>query len=411
LRRRTSSGRFIAEVDGLRFLAIAPVVLHHLTERVMRDIDKRGTLGSADDRFLDIVPSGLVGVELFFVISGFIICLPWATRAMQAPTQSPGLRYKPYILRRVTRLEPPYLLTMFGIFAGVSLLSAAGFKSLTEGGNFAESSVSLPKSLAASTIYMHGLFFQENPRLNPPAWSLEIEFQFYIIAPLLILLFLAVGRRLGSLWGEFLTLGAIAVAMRAFAAFVVPEDLRPFLLTGYIEFFLLGFGLSRLYACGYFSRDSWRRIATPLFIGGIVVALTADYVRDVSDIDDFAVVVALLVAFAALFIGSFGGGIGGRFTSLTWITVIGGMCYSIYLIHLMFLQVSVSILGRIVPVDGLASGVILYGVVLIPALLVVSATFFVLVEKPCMDPNWPRKFWNATFGRKQASQVSPGSDG
>ena len=203
LRRRTTSGAFFPEIDGLRFLAIAPVVVQHLAERLYRGLELRHAVTEFDQQVFSLMPTGNLGVLLFFVISGYIICLPLAKRAHAAPERAPEFHYGRYMLRRLTRLEPPYLLVLGLSFAAITLIGAMGLKFLTEGTvSYSVESISLPASFAASMVYAHGLLFQSFPRLNPPAWSLEIEFQFYILAPAIILLSLAVGRRLHSFVAE-----------------------------------------------------------------------------------------------------------------------------------------------------------------------------------------------------------------
>src|SRR3954465_349252 len=102
LRRRTTSGAYFPEIDGLRFLAIAPVVLQHLSERLYRALDLRGTLTEFDQYVHSLQPSGYLGVELFFVISGDILCAPLAKRATATPDRAPEFHYGFYMLRRVT---------------------------------------------------------------------------------------------------------------------------------------------------------------------------------------------------------------------------------------------------------------------------------------------------------------------
>lgn len=398
LRRRTASGRYLPEVDGLRFLAIVPVVFQHLAERVAREVGDRSGTTIQPESFLAFVPRGGVGVSLFFVISGFIICLPYSAKAHDRPDQAPPLGYRRYLFRRVTRLEPPYLLVMFAIFAGVGLLGAVGIDSITKQGNFAESDVSLPASMAASSVYMFGLIFHDKPRLNPPAWSLEIEFQFYLIAPLLIAAFLWVGRRLWGLAAELVALVLMVLALRGAAALVLPDAARPFVVTSFVEYFVLGFALSRIYVAGYLRHPTFRRLATPTFLAGVALVVVANDGRTVFA-GDVTRTVAILAGFAAVFAGSLGGGLGGWLTSRKWVSVIGGMCYSIYLIHLMLMSVGAPVLGRVLPIDDMATAFVVYGLLLVPPVLAVCAVFFVLVEKPCMDPAWPRRFWNATFAR------------
>lgn len=70
-----------------------------------------------------------------------------------------------------------------------------------------------------------------------------------------------------------------------------------------------------------------------------------------------------------------------------WVTVVGGMAYSIYLVHwpiLLLLERAT----RPLRVAGAASAVTWTALLYLPVVLVASVTLFVLVERPCMDPMW-----------------------
>jgi peptidoglycan/LPS O-acetylase OafA/YrhL len=397
LRRRTTSGAYFPEIDGLRFLAIAPVVLQHLSERLYRAQELRGAVSEFDSYVYSLLPSGYLGVQLFFVISGYIICLPLAKRATAAPERRPEFHYGFYMLRRLTRLEPPYLLVLSVTFLAVTLVTAAGMTSLTEGTvAYSVGSVPLPLSYAASLVYAHGVLFHALPRLNPPAWSLEIEFQFYVLAPAIILLCLAVGRRLRSFPAVVIAMVVVVLAMKLATLAWVPTDLQRYLVSKYVEFFVLGFVLSFLYTRGVFRKPMMGAAATPLFLSGIALAWYADHWgMAIRGMDKPHIRILMLIACAAMFGGALSGGVGRRFTSATWIATIGGMCYTIYLLHLMLFQVTTRVLLRLIPVHDILSGTIIYGILLIPLMLIVSAVFFLLVEKPCMDPQWPQKLYRA----------------
>src|SRR5712692_5459743 len=97
LRRITSSGRFVPEIDGLRFVAITSVVLYHLHGFVVSD----AVVPRTQDSFRAIVEHGYRGVNLFYVISGFILGLPFAAHHLKG---KPAVSLQSYFLRRVTRL-------------------------------------------------------------------------------------------------------------------------------------------------------------------------------------------------------------------------------------------------------------------------------------------------------------------
>src|ERR1051326_6201338 len=97
-RRITTQNRFIAQIDGLRFVAIASVVLFHIYAAL--------ETGSAiPPPWHENANLAKRGVELFFAISGFILGLPFASARLLEESR---VNLKQYFLRRLTRLEPPY---------------------------------------------------------------------------------------------------------------------------------------------------------------------------------------------------------------------------------------------------------------------------------------------------------------
>ena len=111
--RETSSGRFIPEMDGLRFAAIAMVVLFHLNGYLTAKSAPYTLASPKSDWLYQAASVGFHGVELFFVISGFILGLPFAAHHLKGAS---SVSLRKYYLRRLTRLEPPYLVTLIGLF-------------------------------------------------------------------------------------------------------------------------------------------------------------------------------------------------------------------------------------------------------------------------------------------------------
>jgi peptidoglycan/LPS O-acetylase OafA/YrhL len=175
-RRVTSSGSYVAQIDGLRFVAVLIVVWFHAALRPINHF------GIQESLFARLQPNGSAGVELFFFISGMIIAFPFLSG------KRPSLFR--FYRRRLFRLEPPYLLTLL-ICLGVL---ASGFQP-TGAVQFDAQRVSLWNSFLLSCIYQHGNVLGTAPRLNPPLWSLEVEIIFYLIAPLLFHQYLRLGNR------------------------------------------------------------------------------------------------------------------------------------------------------------------------------------------------------------------------
>ncbi len=100
LLRVTTSGRIIPEIDGLRFLAISSVVLFHIYDswRVRSGIAYvNHPAVSLLNHFLSL---GWMGVDLFFILSGFILGLPFARAYILKEDSAPPISR--FYLRRLT---------------------------------------------------------------------------------------------------------------------------------------------------------------------------------------------------------------------------------------------------------------------------------------------------------------------
>jgi peptidoglycan/LPS O-acetylase OafA/YrhL len=178
LRRITSNGSYVPEIDGLRFIAVAAVVLYHIHGYWI--VRTKQLLGQQHDFFMDfwtaLTATGNVGVQLFFVISGYILGLPFANKYLGNGRDVPLGKY---FKRRITRLEPPYIILLLIFFALFIITHKYTFSTLFP-------------SLLASLTYTHNFIYGREtlPMVNYVAWSLEIEVQFYILAPLLARVFL-----------------------------------------------------------------------------------------------------------------------------------------------------------------------------------------------------------------------------
>jgi peptidoglycan/LPS O-acetylase OafA/YrhL len=118
-RRITTTGAFIPEIDGLRFIAVISVVFLHCYAEVLRRMamgaipgqngSGSATLPMAVDKqqgLLRLLGHGGNGIVVFFSISGFILAWPFARQYLQGG-RVVDLRF--YFLPRLTRLEPPYI--------------------------------------------------------------------------------------------------------------------------------------------------------------------------------------------------------------------------------------------------------------------------------------------------------------
>ncbi|MGB6941368.1 MAG: acyltransferase [Bryobacteraceae bacterium] len=365
-RRITSTGQFIPEIDGLRFLAIFSVYIYHLTGDVMRH-SVSGYHQSVQSNGLFLVTQILnVGVPLFFVISGFILGLPFAEshRNLRKPVS-----LKKYFWRRVTRLEPPYFLCLL-LFFILKITTARG------------SATGLLPNLIASIFYVHNPIFGRPSDIDFVAWSLEIEIQFYILAPVLGWLF-AIGK---ASTRRFVLAAAVLLASIV-SSLVSSHPPLQLSLLAYAQYFLAGFLLVEYYLDGGERRKNW------LWDFVSVAAVSSLLFLLVRGAGRLEWTIPWLIL--ALFIASFRGVAINRFVTNPWIATIGGMCYTIYLLH----NYSIAALGmvteRLSPTGQFAVRLLIQFLVITPLVLAISALYFRFIERPCMRPDWPQQLRSA----------------
>jgi peptidoglycan/LPS O-acetylase OafA/YrhL len=380
LSRVTSSGAFIPEVDGLRFLAIAPVVVFH----VRNYLAAHPVAAYAEPGALDwagrVAHHGHYGVELFFIISGFVLALPFAKS--YAGGEPVGIRR--YLMRRLTRLEPPYVIVMLASFFLLLVVRGDGARGLW------------PR-LAAGLFYLHGVTYAELNPVNLVAWSLEIEVQFYLLMPLFALVFAV--RRAALRRALVLCAGAACVAFQA--AFIQEGGRLHLSLANYLQYFLAGFLLADWHLEGACSRPrrgfAWDFVTLTGWPALILVCGRPALARAA-----FAPLALLL------FRAAFRGRLTNRLVTLRGVTVVGGMCYTIYLIHFHLLSAFEKAFGGVSLTRHFSVNLLLHVVTFAPVLLASAAAFFLLVEKPCMRHDWPRRLWRRLLRKAPARGAADG---
>jgi peptidoglycan/LPS O-acetylase OafA/YrhL len=359
-RRITSGGIYFPEIDGLRFIAIFWVVAWMHTSNFIHVKVFDSTLFSPV--LSRMVLEGGYGVSLFFMISGFILGLPFARNYLLG---SHPVSLKSYYLRRLTRLEPPYLAALIFAFAGlVFILKKYSFSDLFP-------------HLAASAVYAHGFIFHgEKSRVLGIAWSLEVEVQFYILVPLLSFLYRIKRNRVR--WIIFSLLILLFTGHAYFNAAAGSYGLQYAL-----HCFLIGMLICDL----YLNKVKPGRHSMFWYISGVLLLLFLPLFISLYDFPSY-LVKHLLVGWL-LYVGLFNEKMK-KLLSVQWISIIGGMCYSIYLIHFMVMTALLPFLKKI-HVDNRYLQFSLYSIILILAVLVAGAIFYRLVEQPCMHKDWYKR--------------------
>jgi len=153
---RTSAIR--RDIDGLRAVAVLLVIIHHVAP--------------------SILTGGFVGVDVFFVISGFLI-----TRIIDDALQEDRFRYVEFLWRRCRRIVPTLVVVLLGtLLLGACILTGPELVSLAR--HLAAGSLSLSNVLLYSEVGYFDTSAATKPLLH--LWSLGVEEQFYLLWPLLL---------------------------------------------------------------------------------------------------------------------------------------------------------------------------------------------------------------------------------
>lgn len=156
------------DIDTLRALSVISVIIFHLDQRLF--------------------PNGYLGVDIFFVISGFVI-----TKSIIRNIKKNNFSFLEFYFRRIKRILPVFLVVLFTtiIFAGFIFL-VADFK------RFLESLISSLGFFSNFYFWITGGYFSTNDQLKPllHIWSLSVEEQFYLFFPIFFYFLLKLKKNL-----------------------------------------------------------------------------------------------------------------------------------------------------------------------------------------------------------------------
>lgn len=359
LKRVPAKGGYIPELDGLRFFAILGVVLFHarLSFFSGENISPWGHVEPS--RWLEYaIENGWYGVQLFFVISGFIITAPFVRHYTQGADKP---RLFNYFQRRFKRIEIPYFIALAGAFLVTPLYQGGSFTSqLTD--------------FFYGITYTHNLFKPDilNPLL-PVAWTLELEIQFYLLAPLLCYVYKIKTQwlRVGILLGVMFSLPLLLSSLSQQCPSVLWT--KNFILFN-LPYFLAGMIGVDLYFNGKLNKLPylWDAIA---LCSAITLMISVSYWQ----MDHYMPFILGLLVIAAI-----RGKLCSGLLSLQVCTIIGGMCYSIYLFHGMLLHLLIhhlpfELATRTFPWNYLN----LFFLTIV--VFILSVPFYLFIEKPFMQ--------------------------
>jgi len=181
-----------AEIDGLRAIAVLAVLAHHVDQRLL--------------------PGGYVGVDVFFVISGFLI-----TSILSRDLEAGNFSFAHFYARRVKRLVPAGTV-MVAVVLGVSALFFLPF----DFRNLGASAVAYAGMVSNVLFWKWDDYFASQNKIWPllHTWSLAVEEQFYLVYPLLLW---AIARRPRLITAVLVCLAAASLAISIYQTAVYPR--------------------------------------------------------------------------------------------------------------------------------------------------------------------------------------------
>lgn len=287
------------DIDGLRAIAVLAVVYFHLNPRKL--------------------DGGFLGVDMFFVISGFLITgLTW--KAMEQQQFS----FSDFYVKRIRRLFPA-LFAMIFTFAAVILW--VGLPQDIK--NYGMSS--LATSFYVSNIYFWSVsdYFNEAAKsdLLLHTWSLSVEEQFYVFFPAVLLLVFRFFRKKAIL--IFLLMAVVFLSLSewvlrtdpSMAFYISPTRFWQFIAGGLVTFITL-------------RKDISVRLVSILSWGFLLTLLVC--FKEYSDSTDYPGINSVLPTLATaglILLGAIEGNTASRFLSTKLMRFFGKISYSLYLWH------------------------------------------------------------------------------
>ena len=294
------SGAYRPAIDGLRGIAVLAVCLFHLNRSWL--------------------PGGFVGVDVFFVISGYLI-----TSIILRDCERNRFSFARFYQRRIARL-----LAAFAAVAVVTILAASVVYSRQDLASTGATLAAAAASAANLKLMFQGNYFVLSPDAQPflHTWSLSVEEQFYLLFPAaFVLLYRKSGARLAGV--------LTALAAASFLLCIGLTRARP-----EWAFYLLPARAWELLAGATLARSAWNRAGLPANLAAVVPTISLLLVGAsfflISEGPHFPGYVAALPV-----VGTIGllvptaraNGLAERILSFGPLVLVGRMSYSIYLWH------------------------------------------------------------------------------
>jgi exopolysaccharide production protein ExoZ len=366
----------LSAMEGLRGLAILLVFCSHYVALIVPVLAPKA---GATRMAATLGEFGAGGVDLFFLLSGFLI--------YRTALRGAGRRYFSFLARRVERIYPTFLVVLTAYYA----LSVIGLMDFRGPKGFAGVSY-----VVANAIFLPGIF--DIRATISAAWSLSYEWVFYLSIPLLVLA-LAVNR-----WPRTVRISIFAFLAIGYVAFVVAfPKVFPFFVYWdstriRLIMFLCGMCVFEILQDESSVRGSGRqRLIALAIIPFAVATFWLDWLRAVTGHDaTYATWLQLGALRSATLFGTCAAiglcslssdGILARLFRVRPLRYLGNMSYSFYLTHALALHLLIAPLGGLHLQQYGLFGAAAFVPVALMICLVFSAIVFARIEKPLSLPD------------------------
>ena len=330
---RTSG--FRTDIQGLRAIAVLLVLLFHFETRIQ---------------------GGYLGVDMFFVISGFVI----ASSTLREVDRSQSFSWKNFLRRRVRRLLPGVAaVSLLTVFASVVLMSPFGPQQTTS------QMLVGAATYSSNFMLMSRNYFSLDPKSNPLMhfWSLAVEEQFYLLWPIVIVGLLAIrskfGMKVGKLMAWLLVVASIYITCRLFVWFsiegptvndyswfrpLITRNISPERLAFYSPLtraweFVAGVGVAL--AVRSVLVKKLRVLSSTFWLAGALTAamavrlatITPGYEHGTDTATNTSATILVVLGTSLVLLGGEFGPMVSRVLSMKPLTIIGDWSYSVYLWH------------------------------------------------------------------------------
>jgi peptidoglycan/LPS O-acetylase OafA/YrhL len=359
----------IDSLTGVRGIAAMWVVLLH-------GISYVNTSAVLPAYVENLIIKGWLGVDLFFILSGFVISYVHQSDFLQLN----GSDISRFLKLRIARIYPAHFtatMVLIPVVFGATLFS---IYSIPQG---AESQYSLSK-LFYSLLLINGWGFPDSIGWNVPSWSVGSEWFAYLCFPIIAFAY----NKIKNPWHHLLLIILIFSTMVLLAALL--NDMQKYMLDEYLSLtriaseFVIGCSLYNIHAR---LQNHYFFDLTAIFAAVLVIVIAA---LGLSSFYDFLIIIAFALLLLSL---SRSVDFAAKLFSNRTLLYLGRISYSIYLAHATILMVFNQIFKRLVSPDvGDTVYLVAFYSIYIACSILAGHLLFTLIEKPAR--NYLRRKWD-----------------